>query len=141
MEALHWFLDPLKYHYADFDGRASREQFWMYIIGTLLVMAALTLLGSGLLIGLVSLGLFVPNLAITARRLHDVDKSGWWMFITLIPLAGWIILIVFLAQSGQSGDNRFGTNPLAQGDPVPAAPLSEVPAPGVTPHTTTEDQV
>ena len=60
-----------------------------------------------------SLGNLLPNIAVAVRRLHDIDRSGWWLLIGIIPLVGWIILIVWYCQKGTTGDNRFGADQLA----------------------------
>ncbi len=99
--------------YADFSGRASRSEFWWWILFVVLLNAVAGFLGDILSI-LVGLALLLPNIAITARRLHDTDKSGWWQLIALIPLIGWLILIYFCVQ-GPVEPNRFG------GSAVPAA--------------------
>jgi len=67
--------------------------------------------GVGLLSGLYSLAVLIPTLAVTVRRLHDVDRSGWWIFINLIPLIGFIVLLVFAVTDGTPGSNRYGPNP------------------------------
>ena len=65
----------------------------------------------GVLSGIASLALFLPNLAVGVRRLHDTDRSGWWVLISVIPIIGWIVLLVFLVSSGTPGGNRFGPPP------------------------------
>ena len=61
-----------------------------------------------------SIAVFVPTLAVVVRRLHDTDRSGWWILIALIPLVGAIVLLVFLILKGNEGDNRFGPDPKAE---------------------------
>ncbi len=65
----------------------------------------------GLLVGLYSLAFFLPSLAVSVRRLHDTDRSGWWILIGLIPIVGGIVLLVFMVQDSTPGDNQFGQNP------------------------------
>ncbi len=67
--------------------------------------------GFGLLGGLYALAVIIPSLAVGVRRLHDTNRSGWWLLIGLIPCIGFIVLIVFLVQDGQAGDNQYGPNP------------------------------
>ncbi len=104
----------LQQKYADFSGRALRSEFWYFMLGAfLLQLAAIVVLSfSDTLASIVSLvialGLMVPSLAASARRLHDTDKSGWWQLLLFIPLIGIIVLIVFLAQQGSLGANRYG---------------------------------
>jgi uncharacterized membrane protein YhaH (DUF805 family) len=69
-------------------------------------------IGGSLLSSLGSLALFLPTLAVAVRRLHDTDRTGWWILIGLIPLIGWIIYLVFMCQRGTEGPNRFGEDPL-----------------------------
>ncbi len=93
--------------YADFNGRASRPELWWWV---LFVIVASGVLGfvSSMLSGLFSLAVLLPGIAVTARRLHDIDKSGWWQLIGLIPVIGWIILIVWCVQEAKE-PNRFGS--------------------------------
>ena len=108
--------------YADFTGRARRSEYWYFALFTMLISMVLGLLagiaGDGVLSkiitgisGLVSLGLFVPGLAVCWRRLHDIGKSGAFYFLGLIPLVGAIILIVWFCQDSQPGTNQYGPNP------------------------------
>ena len=99
-----YYTDVLKNHYFDFDGRATRKQFWMFvlinfILAFLIGFVARLFLGdqSVVMSNLYSLAMILPALGISVRRLHDVGKSGWWILIGLIPIVGWIILIVFYA--------------------------------------------
>ncbi|MDP1708561.1 MAG: DUF805 domain-containing protein [Gammaproteobacteria bacterium] len=91
--------------YAVFDGRASRSEFWWWVLFTFLVSLA-TGMVSETLSALFSLGVLLPSLAAGARRLHDTDRSGWFLLLWLIPIIGWIILIVLVAQEGKE-PNRF----------------------------------
>ena len=93
--------------YATFDGRASRPEFWWFFLFTFLASAAAGMV-SETLSGLFSLAVLLPSLAVGARRLHDVDKSGWFLLLWLIPIIGWIILIVWAAQEGKE-PNRFSS--------------------------------
>jgi uncharacterized membrane protein YhaH (DUF805 family) len=121
--------------YAGFTGRARRSEYWWFVLFNVLVsMAASTLdnaIGTKLFSPLLSLALFLPGLAVAVRRLHDTDRSGWKILIGLIPIVGWIMLIVFACQDSQPGPNRFGPSPKpAAADPVwgqqPHAPSSAV---------------
>ncbi len=98
--------------YTDFTGRDSREQYWMFILFYMIIYIALavvdTILTGGLLTMLFSLALLIPSLAIAARRLHDIGKSGWWQLIVLIPLIGLIVLIIWLATPGIKEENQYG---------------------------------
>jgi uncharacterized membrane protein YhaH (DUF805 family) len=105
--------------YATFEGRASRSEFWyFYLFCILASLVAAVLDGlrsnfdSDTASLILSLAIFVPFIAVAARRLHDLDKSGWWQLLLLIPLIGYLILIVWWATKGTEGGNRFGEDPL-----------------------------
>ena len=124
---MQWMILPLK-RYADFQGRSRRLEYWMFQLGQwilalllivpLVAVSAATDPGAStaffdfltLPIVLVWLALIIPNLAVTVRRLHDQDKSGWWILINLIPFGG-LVLLVFMFIDGTPGDNQFGPNP------------------------------
>ncbi len=110
-----YFVNILRNHYADFDGRAKRADFWYFFLCCFLVGAAASILS--LLIGswfasLVSLALFIPNIAMTMRRLHDIGKSGWWILICFIPVIGFIWLLILMAKAGDRGANAYGEDPM-----------------------------
>ena len=111
---MNWYIKVLK-QYADFNGRAHRTEFWMFILFSFLVSLALTIidvvLGLGILAFIYWLAVLVPSIAVTARRLHDTGKSGWWQLVGLVPLVGFIILIVLLVIDSEAGANKFGSNP------------------------------
>lgn len=108
--------------YADFSGRGRRSEYWWFFLFNVLVSIVASIVdsilgtdfdtGSGLVGGLASLALLLPSLAAGARRLHDTSRSGWWLLIGLVPLVGWIVLIVFFVQDSH-GDNQHGPNPKA----------------------------
>lgn len=107
--------------YADFNGRARRSELWWFVLFSLLVSIAIGMLGvvsdtlAGILNFVVGLALLIPSLSVGVRRLHDTDRTGWWILVWLIPLIGWIILIVFYVQPGTPGENRFGPDPKREG--------------------------
>ncbi len=105
-------------HYAKFDGRASRPAFWWWFLFGILVAIATNIvdaiLGSQFISIVVSLGLLLPNLSVSIRRLHDINRTGWWILIALIPLVGIIVLIIFYVQQSDPGDNNYGP-PMAEG--------------------------
>jgi uncharacterized membrane protein YhaH (DUF805 family) len=112
---MNFYLDVLK-KYAVFDGRAGRQEFWMFVLFNAIIMIGLTVIetvvgGPGILGTLYSLAVLVPSLAVGARRLHDTDRSGWWQLIGFVPLIGVIVLIVFFATAGQAGANQYGAPP------------------------------
>lgn len=104
--------------YADFSGRARRAEYWSFALCVALINFVLSLLykitGSSAisaLSGLVGLALLVPGLAVAWRRLHDIGKKGTWYLIGLIPVVGWIILIVWFCKEGDPGENLYGPDP------------------------------
>ena len=128
---MHWMLMPLR-RYADFSGRSRRKEYWMFFLFNLLVslvvwgLLAVTFLASlsesemtvimmpvFIIYGLLALALIIPGIAVTVRRLHDIDRSGWSILLGLIPIVGAILLIVFYCTEGTPGPNRFGDDPKA----------------------------
>lgn len=100
-------------NYANFKGRAARSEYWWFALFSLIVSAIMSVVdGSGTLSAVWSLLVLLPSLAVGARRLHDIDRSGWWLLIGLIPLLGLLVLIWFFATRGNAGTNRFGNDPL-----------------------------
>ena len=104
-------------NYVNFSGRACRSEYWYWIlfiviadIVTGIIDAALGIQLVTSIFGLVTL---LPSLAIAIRRLHDLDRTGWWILLGLIPLIGWIILLIWYVTKGTDGPNRFGPDPLA----------------------------
>jgi uncharacterized membrane protein YhaH (DUF805 family) len=110
-------------HYVKFDGRASRPAFWWWVLFVLLVDVAANLIdlaiGAPIFSAITGLGLLLPNISVSIRRLHDTNRSGWWILIGLIPLIGWIVLLVFYLQQGDAGENRFGPPPVTVTAPAP----------------------
>ena len=110
---MEYFIDGLK-KYADFTGRARRKEFWMYtlfyMIFYVLAVVIDVVLGTMIFAGIYALALLIPTIAISARRLHDTDRSGWWQLIGLIPLIGAIVLLIFYVQDSL-GENEYGANP------------------------------
>ena len=122
---MNYFFDVIKNHYVDFKGRARRKEYWMYtlfnflailIFYALFFVAAysqqqtLMYIISGIL-WLYCIGLILPSLGVAIRRLHDIGKSGWWLFVSLIPAVGGIILLVFSCTDSVPGNNEYGPNP------------------------------
>lgn len=93
--------------YVDFNGRARRPEFWWWVLFVFLAGLVAQWLGN-LPSMLVSLGTLLPSIAVGARRLHDIDKSGWWQLVGLIPFIGWIIMIWWCVQDSKE-PNRFGS--------------------------------
>jgi uncharacterized membrane protein YhaH (DUF805 family) len=104
--------------YAQFTGRAGRAEFWWYFLANIIVYIVLNILIAissifWVLYVIYALAVLIPGIAVGIRRLHDTDKSGWWLLISLIPLVGIIVLIVFWATEGTPGPNRYGAPDLA----------------------------
>ncbi|MFH9075407.1 DUF805 domain-containing protein [Streptomyces alboflavus] len=112
---MHWYVDVLK-KYAVFNGRARRAEYWMFTLISLIVSLVIfgidMALGIWVLEAVYSLAVLIPGIAVSVRRLHDTDRSGWWLLLFLIPLIGMIILIVWLAQDSKPA-NRYGPSPKA----------------------------
>lgn len=132
---MHWFIDGLQ-KYFDFSGRANREAFWMFYLVIFIVGAVFEVLERipGLadapfiwLGGLFSLFTLIPFIALSARRLHDIGRSGWWQLIGLIPIIGWIILLYFFIKEGDAGTNAYGASPNSSGGTPVTAKTSDEP--------------
>ena len=128
---MHWMLMPLR-RYADFAGRSRRKEYWMFFLFNMLValfvwgLLAVTFFAGlsetemtvimtpvFLIYGLLVLALIIPGIAVTVRRLHDIDRSGWSILLGLIPVVGAILLIVFYCTEGTPGPNSYGDDPKA----------------------------
>ena len=112
---MSWYLAVIK-NYAGFSGRARRKEYWMFqLLNILFLGVAATLdfaAGTyGVIYILYSLGLLIPGLAVTVRRLHDTGKSGWMILISFIPIIGTIWLLILLVTDGDFGENQYGLNP------------------------------
>jgi len=120
------FKDTISYcfrNYVGFSGRAARSEYWYWVLFVLLLQIVAWLIDMTLFgfnttgvnpIGvIVSLATLLPGLAVSVRRLHDIDRAGWWVLLGLIPVIGWIVLIYWACLRGTVGANRFGPDPLA----------------------------
>ena len=142
-------FQPLR-RYADFQGRASRSEFWLFFLFCVMVSALAGILSGGsmawwtwglgwgrhhgfhhwggpfsgvfaLAHAIFTLYVFIPSLAVTVRRLHDSGKSAWWLLLVLIPAAGQLVLLIFMLLPSEAAVNRFGPPPLETDEPSPAA--------------------
>ena len=105
----------------NFSGRSRRREYWMFILFTFLISIILTIIEMifgweitediGILTTLFSLIMLIPSLSVTVRRLHDTGKSGWWILISLIPLIGGIIILIFTLMDSERGSNKYGPYP------------------------------
>lgn len=113
---MSWYLQAIK-NYCNFSGRARRQEYWMFVlfntVFTLVLSVIDSLIGVKILSSIYSLFILLPDLSIQFRRLHDVDKSAWWLFIAFVPIVGAIILFVFSVKPGTIGTNRYGEDPKA----------------------------
>ncbi len=111
---MNWFVGALQ-KYATFSGRARRQEFWMFMLFYVIFAVAAVVLDSILktafISGLYSVALLVPYLAVAVRRLHDIDKSAAWIFISLVPIIGSIWFLILLATEGTRGSNNYGEDP------------------------------
>lgn len=114
---MDWYLKVLK-QYADFNGRARRKEYWMFVLFNVIfeIVAWILdlILGTYLvIITIYGLAILIPAIAVTVRRLHDTGKSGWWILIDFVPVIGFIWLIILLVQEGTHGPNEYGPDPKA----------------------------
>ena len=118
---MSWFIAALK-KYAVFGGRSRRREYWYFVLFSSIITVVLSIIdgvigtldsttGLGLLSGIFTLAILIPTIAVSVRRLHDIDRTGWWFLISFIPLIGTIVLLVFAVQDSTPGGNRFGPNP------------------------------
>ncbi|TNV19564.1 DUF805 domain-containing protein [Buttiauxella sp. B2] len=117
---MDWYFKVLK-NYVGFSGRARRKEFWMFILVNLVLTGVLAILDKmlglriakdeGLLTTIYGVLIFLPYWAVQFRRLHDTDRSAWWLLLLLIPIVGWLIILAFNCQSGTPGVNTFGRDP------------------------------
>ncbi|UIR55702.1 DUF805 domain-containing protein [Sphingobacterium sp. SRCM116780] len=123
MELKEAFLKVVRDNYANFDGRARRKEYWMFFLSYMIVYLAIIIVAAilssisstlgGLVYGilsLASLAILVPSLAVAVRRLHDTNKSGWFLLLTLIPLAGFYVIYLLVIE-GDRGPNEYGEDP------------------------------
>jgi uncharacterized membrane protein YhaH (DUF805 family) len=110
---MEWYIKVLK-NYAEFTGRASRKEYWMFALFNIIISIGLGVLGGvlqnatrtnqGILGNIYSLAVLVPSIAVAIRRMHDTGRSGWWC---IVPIAN----LIFACESSQPGSNKYGSNP------------------------------
>jgi len=129
-------LQPLR-KYADFNGRARRKEYWLFVVALAVAFCLLFMAraiveavagpvaagGVAILIGIAFLGVLIPSLAVRVRRLHDINLSGFWILIGLVPILGPVALVVLSLIAGTSGGNRFGSDPKLLGGAAGEAAL------------------
>lgn len=115
---MNYFLDALK-NYVNFTGRATRQQYWMYILFYIVFYFVAVMLDinlgqfdeeemTGFISTIYTFGLLLPTIAILARRLHDIGRSSWWILLILIPVAGSLVILIFTLIDSQKGENEYG---------------------------------
>jgi uncharacterized membrane protein YhaH (DUF805 family) len=120
---MKWYLKVMK-QYADFNGRARRTEFWMFMLFNIIFMTIAIVLDNvigtnfgelpyGFFYLIYALAILIPGLAVEVRRLHDTGRSGWWILISLVPLIGAIWLLVLLVLDSEPEANEYGPNPKA----------------------------
>jgi uncharacterized membrane protein YhaH (DUF805 family) len=111
MIVVQWYVEVLR-KYAVFNGRAGRPEYWWFTLVNLIISVVLDVVIPGaagqILGGIYGLAVLLPSIGVTIRRLHDTNRTGWWILVVLIPIVGWIWLIVLLAMAGDSGPNSYG---------------------------------
>jgi uncharacterized membrane protein YhaH (DUF805 family) len=129
-----WYLQTLR-RFTDFGGRARRKEFWPFMAVNFVLNAVAGALDTALGLGgvttttgagfayasytpgiigsVVGLVLLLPSIAVEIRRLHDTGRSGWWLLLLIVPVIGWIVLLVFWALDGERGQNAYGPDPKA----------------------------
>jgi uncharacterized membrane protein YhaH (DUF805 family) len=126
------FTDAIKSvlsNYANFSGRAARSEYWWWVLALFIIHIIAAFIDEFIIIPalgvelaansggqplsmIASLALLLPNIAVAVRRLHDGDRSGWWILIGFVPIIGFLVLLFWYVQRGTVGDNRFGPDPL-----------------------------
>ncbi len=109
------YIEVLK-NFSDFSGRARRREYWMFVLVNLIISIALRAVAHfvgimHVLVPLYGLAVLIPAIAVSVRRLHDTGRSGWWLLISLIPIVGAIVLLVFFVQDSDAGQNQYGFSP------------------------------
>mgnify|MGYP000462159980 CR=1 FL=1 len=118
---MNWYIEVLK-KYAVFSGRSRRSEYWYFALFNIIASIILAVLdgitgtynpetGMGLLSIIYALAILIPSIAVTFRRLHDTGRSAWWLLIALIPLIGFIVILVFMLQDSHEEENRYGISP------------------------------
>jgi uncharacterized membrane protein YhaH (DUF805 family) len=112
---MNWYLMALK-KYVDFSGRSRRKEYWMFFLFNIIIAVVLGIIEgilgiAGVISGLYCLAILLPGIAVTIRRLHDTDRSGWWILVGLVPIIGGLVLLFFMIQDGKPGENQYGPNP------------------------------
>ena len=114
--AMDMFIKVVRDNYTNFEGRARRNEYWMFTLVAVIINIGTFVLdskffpGVNLLSNLFSLAILLPGVAVGARRLHDIGKSGWWQLLWLVPILGWVALLIMLTTDSGIGQNDYGTS-------------------------------
>ena len=118
---MKWFIKCIK-NYTVFKGRAARPEFWYFALASAIIQISLLIIDIiigwdvGIIYGIKILPLvetsrlllIVPSISVTVRRLHDINKNGWWSLLWGLPIIGWVILVLWLCKNGDDGKNQYG---------------------------------
>ena len=118
-----WYLMAWK-QYFTLSGRSRRKEYFYFILGNVLIGIVLGILdtmtgtydseaGMGILGGIYAIAAFIPSITLTVRRLHDTDRAGWWLFIAIIPIVGFLVLLYFMLTDSDEDENQYGLSPKA----------------------------
>lgn len=117
---MDWYFKVLR-NYVGFSGRARRKEYWMFILVNAILIGVLSVIdkmlgwqragGEGILATIYGILVLLPWWAVQFRRLHDTDRSAWWLLLLIIPVVGWLVILIFNCQRGTAGENRFGNDP------------------------------
>ena len=113
---MSWYIQAIK-NYCNFSGRARRKEYWMFALISAVIASVLGIvdgiIGINIFTSLYSLFIVIPELSLSFRRLHDIDKSAWWLLIVFVPVVGAIVLLLFSLKPGTIGANNYGDDPKA----------------------------
>ncbi|MEG0092133.1 MAG: DUF805 domain-containing protein [Oscillospiraceae bacterium] len=116
---MNWYIKVIK-SYVNFGGRARRKEYWTFALINVAIVTGLNIADAmmgfsignyGLFGSIYSLFIMLPSIAVCFRRLHDVNKSGWWLLAALVPVLGWLWIVFCLIQEGTQGTNKYGDDP------------------------------
>ena len=119
------YIDAIRFgfqKYRDFSGRSTKSEYWKWFFFMLIGILILSIVdirmhtynfrtGGGLISGLFRVITLIPSLSLGARRLHDINRTGWWQLLLFVPVVGWIVLLLLAAKDGDIGKNRYGQDP------------------------------
>ena len=114
-------------NYVNFSSRAARSEYWYWVLFNVLAQVVTEIIdnaviGMSVTTAIFSLAVLLPGIAVAARRLHDVDRTGWWLLLAFVPVVGLIVLLIWFCTKGTDGPNRFGPDPLPSGGQVNPRP-------------------